>query len=594
MTRLPRLVVPLVACVALPLAPVHAGFEEVLPAETLAFVGVEDIGALKKSFHASAWGRFLKDQQFGSFHDWLSGQVTELGSQAKEETGTDPFELLEMLEGPAALFLLDVADPDRSSVDEKDVPVAFGALLDLGENGEAFLDRFHSLWATEAEDGNVILGTEEIAGIEVTLITDPERDAENPMEMRYGVKDGTFVLTMISAELSDRAFFDSICAGLDDMVEETLDHTDGFATSIAGEASGAIRGFANVGELMRRAVASAEARGEMGPDEKNMYDAFGFSEIGNVALVADLTEAGSRLDLELGWTGQGHLAGMLQAIFASAELVTPRYVPDSYVSMNAIRFDIGQGIDAVMSVMREVEPEQAAEAEAMMEMFFQQEGFNVRTDVIDNLAGEIGFYQAKVDDEMEALPGTEDDPMSLTFLLPMADGGKLEVAVDALLRQSGFHAMRKRDEFQGEAVYSVPLPMLGSGLHYTISGDLLVISLSRSMLEDVLRRHGGADLPTAAASDAWAEAVDLLDGHAPTSVGFQDAGESVKGMLEALTALARGEIPGVTVGGMPARDPDQIPFEVPDPEIASQYFKGTSVTVVRVHESGIRITTTGP
>ncbi len=594
MTRFPNLALTL-ACAALPLAPAHAGFEEALPAETLAYLGVDDVTVLKEGFQASAWGRFLKDQAFQSFQDWLSSEMADLGAQAKEETGTDPFELLKLVEGPAGVFLLDVADPDRTSLDGGEVPVAIGVLLGLGENGDAFLDKFDTLWQAEVDDGNVLLGSEEIAGVEVTLVTDADENADNPMEMRYGVKDGTFVLTMISAALADRAFFESICAGLDGLVEETLDQTDGYAASIAAQGAGTVRGFANVREIVRRAVASAEKEGRMGPDERKLFDSFGFADLGTAALVADVASGGSRTDFELTWSGQGHLAEMLQSVFGPAELVTPRYVPADSVSMTAFRFDLGKGIDAAMRIMRELEPDDAAEAEAMMEMFFEQDGFNVRTDVIDNLAGEVSFFQAKVEDELEALPGTEEDPVSVAILLPMTDGTKLEVAIDTLLRQTGMHATRRRDEFQGVAVFNVPFPLFGSGIHYAITNDLLTLSLSRSMLEDVLRRHGGGDLPTVATSDAWVEATELLDGRAPTSIGFQDAAESVKGMLEALNVLASGEIPGVSVGGAPARRPDRpIPFDVPDPELAYDYFEGTSVSVLRIHESGVRIIMTGP
>src|SRR5690606_13664496 len=155
-----------------------------------------------KGLEDSTWGRFLQDPGFQSFRSWLTTELADFGAQAKEETGTDPLEMLKLLDGPAGVFLLDLADPDRSTGANGDVPVAFGAILGVGENGAAFMDRFDALWSSEVDAGNVLIGSEEIAGVEVTLVTDADENAENPMEMRYGLKGDTFVLTMITASLA--------------------------------------------------------------------------------------------------------------------------------------------------------------------------------------------------------------------------------------------------------------------------------------------------------------------------------------------------------------------------------------------------------
>lgn len=583
------------ACFAVfaPVAPVaQAGYEDVLPSETLAFVGVDDVGALRESFEQTSWGRFLNDAAFESLRSWMDEQIGELAAQAEAETGTNPFDLVDLVEGPAAAFLLDIADPNRTMEDGQDVPVAFGMMLGTGQNGEAFLDAFAALWVTESESGNVLIGSEEIAGVEVTLITDADADATNQMEMRYGVKDDTFIMTMISAELADRAFFDTICAGLDDLVDETLSNTDRYQASLAGDAEGGITAFANVGEIVNRAVSGSDRRGRLSSEDKAIFDVFGFDELGAAALHVAFSDAGSWLDAEFTWEGQGFLGQALSRVFGAGELVTPGYVPAETLSSGALRMNLAALIDVGLEIAREIAPDEAAEAEAMMEMMFQQEGFNVRDDIIDNLAGEIGFFQARVEDELDAMPGTEEDPMSIAVLLPMKDGARLETAVDRFLRDSGLHATRKRDEFQGVALFTVPLPLLGSGLHYAIVSDLFAVSLSREMLEDTLRRHGGADVPSLIDSDGWAEATALLDGQPASSVSFQDAAESVKGLLAAFHAVVSGEIPGVSVGGTPARNP--APFDLPDPELAHQYFEGTSVTVLRVDAGGIRITSTSP
>jgi len=74
------------------------------------------------------------------------------------------------------------------------------------------------------------------------------------------------------------------------------------------------------------------------------------------------------------------------------------------------------------------------------------------------------------------------------------------------------HAARKKSEFQGFEVYSVPImPMT---LHYAIVDDVAVLSLSPTLLQDVLRRKSDKELKNLAADPSFKRELEGLTSNA--------------------------------------------------------------------------------
>lgn len=575
----------LALCARVPTA--TAGFETAVPGETLAYIGIDDLGGLKKAFGKTAWGKFLGDPAFDSMKAFLGDEIASIGAKAAESTGHNPFDLLDLVDGPAAICLIDAADPDLLKPHADYVPFAVALVLGTGEHGEEFVEKFDAMWEEGLKSGEAIKSAESVGDVEVTVIRSADADSGPPIQLNYGLSGSTFVATLLTEELVDRAYFAQIVDGLNGEAEESLADSDGYASSVAGSAAGGVKMYFDLNTFATRVIAAADAEGEFSDEDKALIDNLGIEDVKTLACTLGFPDGHMASDLQLAWSGQGHLKHIIQTLFTTGAFRTPKLVPAEVLQMNAWHMDIAPTIDAVLALMRDVSPDDAAQAEGMMQMFFQQEDFNVRTDLIDNLGGEFCYFTAKVD-EAEALPGSEEDPQNFAAMITLKDGTKFESALDVLVRTQGLHASRKREEFQGVTVYQVPLPFLFVNLHYAVLNDMLVASLSGELLKDVLRRRGDSTLPSLAEKKTYAELVDELAEGPLTSISYQDQADPARTMIEFLRAFAYGEPPpGIPIEVHPPRGEPK--FDVPDPELADKYFKGAAVTVSRVADAGFRM-----
>ncbi len=563
-----------------------AGFETVVPGETLAYVGIDDLGALKKSFEKTAWGKFFGDPAFDSMKTYLGDELASIGAKAAESTGTNPFDLLDLVDGPAAICLIDVADPELTKAGADYAPFAVALVLGTGEHGEEFLTKFDALWEEGVKSGEAIRSAEEVGDVEATIIRSADADSGPPIQLSYGVSGSTFVATLLTEELVNRAYFAQIVDGLNGEAEQSLADSDGYAASIVGDATGGVKVYFDVRTFLGRVIAAADAEGEFDENAKAFIENLGIDALKTLACTIGFPGGRMTSDFELSWSGQGHLTNILTTLLTTGPFVTPKLVPAEAIQMQAWHMDVAPTIDAVLALTRDVSPDDAAEAEAMMQMFFEQSDFNVRTDLIENLAGEFGFFTARVEDEAESLPGQEEDPQNFAAMITLKDGTKFEGALDSLVRAQGLHASRKREEFQGVNVFVVPLPFLFVNLHYAVLNDMLVVSLSGELLKDVLRRRGDSDLPSLAEKESYAQRVEELADGDLTSVSYQETADPARTLIQFLRAFAYGEPPpGLPVMIQPPRGEPK--FAVPDVELADKYFKGAAVTVSRVGDAGL-------
>ncbi|MBI4879473.1 MAG: hypothetical protein HY812_07410 [Planctomycetes bacterium] len=578
-------------------APLHAGYESAVPGDVLAFAGVDDVGELKQSFQETPWGRFLQDPALESLRSCFQRKIDELAAKAEAKSGANPFLLAEMLSGPAAFVVVDAFDPQLTDAAAERFPMSLALLLGVGERGEEFLDLVNRLAAEGVATGNAVRQSEQVGDVEVAvLLPAGEETGDFPVAMRYGLCGSTFVVTFEAGEYAERSCFAALLDGLAGDLEAPLAENEEFTASVAALQGSGYHLFVDAGRIINRALdLMLEGDEETGSAEKKeaAFTALGLRDFGRIAAFTRMGAEGTFGDMELTWRGDGHIWKVLHALCGSGEMNTAALVPQDVASYQGFHVNVTAALDAFMELMDEVSPEEAQQVRAMMDASFQQEGWNVRTDLLANLAGEIGVFTASVD-EAEALAGTEDDPQSFAFLVRLVDGARVETVIDGLLKEQGMLAVRKREEFEGRAVYELPMPLGGGNLHYTILQDLLVGAMSAELVRDVLRRCGADDLPVLRDNEDFGASLPLLGGADVTLAYYNDTGRSAQKVLSMLKALAEDG----TIQGVPFPiDPELrswIDFEMPDPALAKKYFKGGDVGTVRVEENRLLFSSISP
>jgi len=586
---LPRGVLFAVALTLSTPAAARAGFEDVLPEDCLIFVGVDDLEQLEADFGKTAWGRLLADPELTSFKDWARNFYAEAGSAAEAEAGANPFELLDMISGSAACFLLDLADPDIPASGGGEPTLAFGLMVGVGDRGEDVLALIDTLLTRPIESGEAIRTYEQESGVEIAVIREVEEDERGRQEVRYAVADGTFVALMESEELVAQGRFARLLEGLAGEGQAALSQTAGFAESPAGATDGGLSMFVDLERLIGRLLELARSQGEVNEEAEAVIEALSPTDLRRLSANLTLSEEGTLVDFAIDWNGQGHILRFLQALFGRGPFQTAGLMPGELLSANLFHIDLLAALDAGLAAAREIAPEEADGIAATIEMTFQQEDFNVKDALLANLAGEVGFFTARIQDDLDALPGTEEDPQNFAVLIRLRNGSQVETALDGLLRSQGLHATRKREEFQGHTFYSMPMPFVGGKIRYAVLEDLLAISLSAELIQDVLRRHGDSNLPTLASKEEFHDSLAALGGGELTSAGYQNASASIEALIEGLsTVLSTGDFSGMGI------DVDVEGLQLPSPELAKKYFEGANVSAITVDENGIRLRSSGP
>jgi hypothetical protein len=575
---------------AQPLAAQQAqqGFEHVLPADTLAFVGVADVEQVSKDFRASSSGRFWYDPACSSLRETLSDHVDVLTSQVHAELGVDPLELLEMLHGRVALAV--VGQPGEAAFRGGDVSgMALVLLADVGEDRERCAQVVDALVERLAEASGAVRKSNLLGETEVAVIEMAAPDGEGgSLRLNHAFHGGTLLVTVEQHPLPHEPL-DTLLARLDGEPGEVLADQPLFRDSLAGP-SGGLQGWVDLGRIMD---SLHDAMAGSGGDDLRVMERLGLFDLGCLSFSSRYAAGESRFDMSLDWVGGGWIPSFMRMLCVSGPASTLDAVPQDCRSALAARLDFGGLFDTTVKALMEAGEVDMADVTSFLAESEEMLGFNLRDDLLDALDGQVTLVTAEVEPS-QAFMGTEADPQNYALLIGLEDGARINTLVEASVRKMGLHAARKRQEFQGYEMFSMPV-FPGIEVNYAILPDMAVISLSGTLLQDVLRRKAGGDLPDLAGDkDFNARASQLLP--EPGMLQYTDTAGSVKGLFRALEGM--GEMFEDFARGAPDELAGLFSLltDLPrvDEAVIEKHFAGASVTAMAVDERGLRVQTVSP
>jgi hypothetical protein len=166
------------------------------------------------------------------------------------------------------------------------------------------------------------------------------------------------------------------------------------------------------------------------------------------------------------------------------------------------------------------------------------------------------------------------------------------------------HAARKRTEFEGFQVYT--LPVMPFSLSYSIADDFAVFSLAPTLLQDVLRRKSNHELGSLVADAGFRRQFDGMTQSNALLIWTKTSTE-ISGAAQASSASAGGEdepiygpdgqviVPGG--GGTPPAE-DSVSSRVAaalaalqglDPALIAKHLPQGSLLGISVDEAGVRL-----
>lgn len=568
-----------------PAAP-QQGFQDALPEDTLAFLGVDDASAYGRDWSTSSLGRFWESGAMSPMRERIAQDLGELRAKMQQEVGVDLLRLPGMIDGPVAVALVDLAMPAGDQLDEPSVAIA--VLADVGRQREECESLIGALLRkVVAKEHEVVLERQQIGGLDVTALVSADSDDEL-IRLRSAFHGNTLILVLQFGDLARDPFL-RVVEGLDGRGGGGLDAAPGFRTSLAGGQRPGLRLYADIGRILGTVFDGVEASGEMDMHEAATLRALGLRDTGVLSMNVQCGQAGSTAALRMDWPGDGWIQRILRHLWQPGDFPAARCVPAGVRSMVAFNADLPGMFDTVSRMlieMRTITPAELVEALTQAEA---ELGFNPREELLELLTGEFIVVTDDVD-ASEALPFVAGETTNVALIVGLHDGEAFTTLIDGLVRKFGFHVGRKSEEFQGFTVYQVPVPVLPISLGYAVLDDMVVLSLSPTMLRDILRHKASPDLPSLIGSANYLEAVGRVQpGYG--MIGYSDTASDMKQLLRTIRTLP--DLIGEAGGSHnPLAWLQQWPL--PDESAIDEYFSGGTVSVCTIDARGLSFESAGP
>jgi hypothetical protein len=541
------------ALLLLPLAPLAAqdtpakpaeGFEHVLPADTLGFVGVADLEGLEAGLHASATGQWWMDPANAPVREALSRQLDTLDEQLSGALGVNPIELLGELHGRVALAAVGQFAPDKH---DHPLGLTLALLADTGADRDAAEKLVGALTSKLAKQDQVVSKTATVGETEVDVFEIVNKDGAAQTRFQFAFHGETLVATLSFLPVAHDPM-EQVLNGLDGEPGDALASAPKFHNSLAAKAGGVqvwvdLGAIAAIGKAVIEAERAADTENQFGDDhygkELELQQNLGLYDVGVLSASATWSAAGARTDARLDWAGDGWIPSFARLLLGPGAESLFATVPAGCLSAAAGKTEFAAIFDAAMKALIKsgaMEPSDATDFLAKSE---EELGFNLRDDLLDALDGRVCVVTGKVPPE-ERFPMSAGDPQNIVLMLGLKDGAHVNTLIEGVLKKTGLAAARQRTEFQGFELFNVPT-MPGIAINYAVLPDLAVISTSSTLVQDVLRRKaGGADLPVLSADADYKARRAQISGQ-PGIVDYGNSAESMKSML-GLLDVAREQL----------------------------------------------------
>ncbi len=482
----------------------RVNFDSLMPSGSLLYAGIDSVELVRADWAASAWGRLLADPANEVVRASFAQLLERLSEGSKKETGFDFVETVQWITGRAGVGMFG----DMGAREGSDF--GFTAGLEAPEHIAELRERAQKVLDKAGEDNQVVLKHETEGDLDVTLAV-PKEEAKGGFDgdVRVAAAGSVLLVDGASGAFREKPNFRDALARLRGEGKDPLSAVPAFKSSLAARAGG-VKFWFDSGKLIRAEAATAGAT-------TPMFGMLGLEEFG--ALSARLTVDAKEFHLEAlqTWSEKCALAKLLGAWLAGSDTSLFKLIPAEAEHAVALHLDFTKGMDATDAFRKanglapEAPPaDPAAGADPAAAAAAPPDP---RKDFMDHLDGRIAIFGGQVDPS-EALPffGGEGPPLSICMVFGVKAAEPLRASLDRAMRQLGMHAARKKSEFQGFEVYSVPVMPLT--LHYAIVDDVAVVSLSPTLLQDVLRRKSDKELKNLAADPSFKRELEGLTSNA--------------------------------------------------------------------------------
>jgi len=443
----------------------QSGFEQCLPAETLAYVSANDLSSYRKSFEKTALYDIGQEPSVRRTIEHIKELIEE---KVQQELGTTTEGLCEIFHGQVILALTEL-DLDAEKLDlifaADIVPTKVPKLRELLSAIEV---RLRGSMPLEQPKTLTYKGSE----IAVYKVED--------LAICCSFPAGRFVLTIgNSARQTIETFLDNMVRAPRTSLARNEDFQRVFGKIGRGSHSFS---YFNVEKLFGCMTGTDD-----GEEAAKVIDAFGLASLKAVGTSSTIVGKGFK-DLTY-IHAPGERRGIMKLLAERRDIqdMLP-YFPEDITALHAFSIDFPALWREFQRIMREIDPENAEKAAEDIAEFEQRVELSVEKDIVGMFDGRIAI-------------GTAGAPLPFPQILIAAKlrrGAQPERVIGKLLAAA--EQQPSETEYEGHRIFTIVMPGAPIAPSYTVHEDCLLVGVSPPVLKSALSRlstrsRSAADAP---------------------------------------------------------------------------------------------------
>lgn len=567
-----------------------------LPADTTVVFYVRNVPELLANWEHSPGGKAWQDPEMRKFfaptvrfleEDKAGNPLHEF----RKSTGLEPRELLELFPGEVALAILRI-DPYLRDEEKNDPQMVL--LAQIGAN-RAKIEELVRKGREKSGEHEV---DEEFQGETLHLIVkaDAESGAQRPAE-GWAIVGDTFVMA------EPKAVLQQIVANLKrGGAPDSLAASEEFAAIFARQPDTGFTAFFNAEACMGPILEHLRATGGANPGANplgltpdDIMRHLGLDALRSLSFSFAMTRENSAGELRLGWRERRGLWRILA--LGEPPVNLPAEMPETWASVAAGRFSIGEMYRAIMDTLRAAAPALEGGARQQIANLNKQLGVDLERDLIGSFGDEFftGENPAVGPDGQPNLLR----PTNQLIGISLADAAKFTRTLETLkgmLPPAATQMIASR-EYLGETINTVTPPTPGApSVSYAITRSHLLVAVGDpGMIESVLQGRAGTGRSAWKKPEVVAALAELPPGY--SAVGAYDLGRMMNMVFDILIATqgkAAADAPPPAEGEAEAAPAAPAGMQFVDPaarpsaEVIAKYW-GTSASANYIDGTGLRV-----
>jgi len=539
---------------------------EAVPTEARLVFSANDIGNIMDLLETSPMANFLNNPELKALID---EQVAELKSSTEEQMGElSPFKLFNAVTGDVTLY--------SKSMKWEEKKVDLVLLVEIGEERDKFdeyLDAVKEFFYEEEED--FACSSDSYQDVDLEIFDSKDMGEENISRIVMGDSENLFFIVINTDEEEALAAAHQVidfCSG-DWEGESILENENFLSARENGNGPGnAAEGYFDLTILLENLPENLSPFLSYVNVIKHSYFTFNLEDEGcfDLAFFIGMEGEGLVRDIVNCFVGEISVQDLIKLAPAEASSVGV-----SYMGLGAMYNRIIEELKA------QSEDDYNTFRGLYDEMVVNRFQVDPEKEILEQMDGRFASFTMELAaDEVEMMKDVAIGAGAI-YILGVKDSAVFKANFEKTLRAFGLYVSLKKEEFQGNKIYSIQIPATPLRINWIFSENLFVVSFFPSTIRTFLRLQSSTDQSTFADRE---DVKGFLKGNPDAShIVIYNIADFLVEIVNTTTKAAMNEMRGAGVADF------EIPDIFTDTAKIKDYFTGTIFSASEINENGLKV-----